>query len=56
LTKAIAKQTSKVIDSKVRYDSWLLTWMKSTLEETGEASAHGPCAGILWSVAGIPEN
>src|SRR5215204_20208 len=34
LTKAIAKHTSKAIDSKVRYDSWLLTWMKSTLDET----------------------
>ena len=29
-----AKQTSKAIDSKVRYDSLFLTWMKSMLEET----------------------
>ena len=34
LTKEIAKQTSKAIDSKVRYDSWLLKWMNSTPDET----------------------
>jgi hypothetical protein len=33
LTNAIAKQISNAIDSKVMYDSWLLTWMKSTPDE-----------------------
>jgi hypothetical protein len=34
LTKAIAKHISMAIDSMVKYDSWLLTWMKSTPDET----------------------
>ena len=34
LTNARAKYTKKKIASKVRYDSWLLKWTKSSPDET----------------------